>query len=126
MKVFKNKFGRWETACRNRMLNGEVIKYYMPVDFQKGQEPMVDSIDIEPVKWWLSCFLSRVEREDGTSDQVVKPKLFISDWKELEVKGTIDRSIDVFKAENYAEYSKKEDTEQSPGLDIEAEDLPFY
>ena len=126
MKVFKNKFGRWETLFQNHMLNGETIKYYMPVSFQKGQEPMVDSIDIDATRWWGSCFMAKVEREDGSEDQIVKPKIFIADWKELEVKGTVDKSIEAFKAENYAEYAQKEDAEPSPSLDIKAEELPFY
>ena len=119
MKVFKNKFGSWETMFGNHLLNGEQIKYYMPVSFQKGQEPMSDSIDINPLRWWGSCFMSK----DG---QQIKPKLFIAEWEQIEVKGTVDASIEAFKAENYAEYAKKEDTEQSPNLDIKAEELPFY
>ena len=118
MKVFKNKFGSWETLFQNHLLNGEVIKDYMPVSFQKGMEPQQESIDINPIRWWGSCFL--------TKDQATKPKIFIAEWELLEVKGTVDKSIEEFKAENYAEYSKKDDTPQGPNLDIKAEELPFY
>lgn len=119
MKVFKNKFDRWETLFSNHLLNNEQIKYYMPVQFQKGQEPMADSIDINPIRWWGSCFM--------TKEGQVKPKIFIAEWEQLEVKGTVDKSIETFKAENYAEYQEKhEDVPKNGTLDISAEELPFY
>lgn len=106
MRVFKNKFGSWNTLFKNKMLNGEEIKYYMPVQFQKGYEPSKDSIDIEPLKWWGSCFLGKVDH-NGTEEQVAKPKLFIADWREelpkAQPDNEIDRSIEQFKAQNYAD-----------------------
>ena len=125
MKVFKNKFGNWETLFQNHMLNGETVKYYMPVSFQKGREPLSESIDIEPISWWGSCFL--------TKEGQTKPKLFIADWKELEVKTARkqqktaeDASIEEFKAQNYAEYKNGGKTYENSDIDLSSEALPFY
>ena len=122
MKVFKNKFGSWETLFQNHMLNGETVKYYMPVNFQKGKEPLSESIDIEPINWWGSCFM--------TKDGHVKPKLFIAEWKENELKQTrpqtVDSSVEEFNAQNYAEYKNGGKTFDDSDIDLSSEQLPFY
>lgn len=127
MKVFKNKFGNWNTLFKNKLLNGEEIKYYMPVQFQKGQEPLKESIDINPLRWWGSCYLGKVDH-NGTEEQVPKPKLFIADWEEILPEQTeVDKSIEQFKAQNYAEYkAETEPKKEETGLNIKADDLPFY
>lgn len=112
MKVFKNKFGNWTTLFQNHMLNGETIKYYMSVQFQKGQEPLKDSIDIELKRWWGSCFMAK----DGNT----KPMLFIADWRELEVKVEDKKDIKI-------EEVKADEEFDNGGFDfINQEELPFY
>ena len=109
MKVFKGKYG-WETVAHNKLQNGEDLKYYMPVQFRRGQEPMSDSIDITPTVWWLSCYLSQSS---------TRPKLFISEWNE-----TFPRYEDGFKPQSMSDYLGKE--EEEPEINIEQEELPFY
>ena len=74
----------------------------------RGMEPTKDSLDIEVLRFWGSCFLSK----DGT-----KPKLFIAEWREIE------EVVDGFKPETMTEYLHRE---EEPELDIEQEELPFY
>lgn len=128
MRVFKNKFGHWNTLFKNKMLNGEEIKYYMPVQFQKGGEPIKESIDINPIRWWGSCYLSKVTN-NGVEEHVAKPKIFIAEWEEELPKpapdNAIDQSIEDYKAQNYAEYMGKQETENGD-IDIKADELPFY
>lgn len=122
MKVFKNKFGSWNTLFKNKMLNGEEIKFYMPVQFQKGQEPMKESIDIEPKRWWGSCYLGKVEH-NGTEEQVPKPKIFIAEWEEILPEGEQNKAD---YSQNYAEYkASQEPKKEEKGLSFEADDLPF-
>lgn len=116
MKVRKNKFGKWETAAHNKMLNGEDIWYNMPVQFQKGQEPLKDQIEIEPKKWWLSCYMGKGYSSEGMAVDVAKPKIFVAEWEEVIQK-------DNFQAETYTEY-KGED--KGKDLVIDTEELPFY
>lgn len=110
MRVFKNKFGQWETVFKNKLENGEELRYYMSVQFQRGLEPVVDSIDIMLVRWWGRCYLSK----DGT-----KPKLFIAEWREI-----VPKIGDTFQAETMTEYLHKEDNTEE--INIEQEELPFY
>ena len=109
MRVFKNKFGQWETVFKNKLENGEELRYYMSVQFQRGFEPVVDSIDIMFVRWWGRCYLSK----DGT-----KPKLFIAEWREI-----VPKIGDTFEAEAMDRDLHKED---EPEINIEQEELPFY
>lgn len=111
MKVFKSKYG-WTTTFHNKMQNGEDMKYYMSVQFMRGFEPTVDSIDIEPVRWWGSCYLTR----EGEA----KPKLFIAEWREI-----VPKIGDTFEAETMAEYLHKEE-DNTEEINIEQEELPFY
>ena len=74
MLVFKNKYGSWETLFKSKNGN-EVLKYYVSVSFRKLDEPIKDSININPIEWWGSCF--------KTKDGVIKPKLFIHQWQEI-------------------------------------------
>ena len=110
MRVFKNKFGNYDTVFKNKLLNGEEVKYYMPVQFQKGFEPVEDSIDIMLVRWWGSCYL--------TKDGVPKPKIFIAEWREI-----VPKIGDTYEAETMTEYLHKE---EDPEINIEQEELPFY
>ena len=107
MKVFKGKYG-WTTTFHNKLQNGEDMKYYMSVQFMRGFEPTVDSIDIEPVRWWGSCYLTR----EGEA----KPKLFIAEWRELLPKPQ--------STPNMADYLKEEEPPEQ--INIDADELPFY
>lgn len=116
MKVFKGKYG-WSTTFHNKLQNGEDLKLYMPVQFMRGQEPMKDSIDIEPVRWWGSCYLSK----DGET----KPKLFIADWREIEqVQDGFVPQNDEYKPDNMADYVAEDKPQEQ--LVFDTEDLPFY
>ena len=98
MRVFKDeKYGNWETVAQNHLLNGETIKCYLSVRFQRGMEPTVQSIDIEPTRWWFSCYL--------TKNHTVKPLVFIADWKEIvrEEKDEIKTEITFEEPEEKAE-----------------------
>lgn len=86
----------------------------MPVQFQKGQEPLTDSIDIEPVKWWGSCFMTR----DGN----IRPKLFIAEWTADEADAARNNDP-IFDIINDVPKDEKKDDNL---INIEAEELPFY
>lgn len=118
MRVFKNKFGRWDTLFKSKMLNGEEVKFYMPVQFQRGFEPSKDSIDIDVLKWWGSAYLKKVVNRDGSEDHIAAPKLFIADWREI-IPNETDKAID----ESIEEYKQKANDEE---VNFKADDLPFY
>lgn len=124
MKVFRNKFGGWNTLFKNKLLNGEEIKYYMPVQFQKGNEPLEDELNIEMVRWWGSCFLGKVEHS-GVEEQVPKPKIFVAEWKKQE-RNRADGSTEEFKAQTYVEYKQETEPKKEEVLNFDADDLPFY
>jgi len=72
IRVFKNQFGTFETLLKSKMLNGEEIKYYLPVTFKRGTEPNEEKIEIDIVDGWLTCYLAK----NGEP----KPKFYINDY----------------------------------------------
>ena len=77
MKIFRGKFG-WSIAAHSKTMEGEEIKYYLPVQFKKGYEPSADEIEGELVFRYKSgetreVFFSSYKKQDGT----VAPKMVI-------------------------------------------------
>ena len=105
MKVFKNKYGRYETLFKGKDINGNESKYYMLVSFRNDNEPTEDSVDIIVKDWWGTAF----KGSDGT----IKPKLFINKWEYYEVKKEPVQEVE-------------DDFNYNNDLDLSSDNLPFY
>lgn len=73
MRVFKNQFNGWETLFKNKTFDGSELRYYMPIQFQKGQEPVTSPVDIKLIQWFGSCFKRK--------NNEVAPKIFIMKYE---------------------------------------------
>ena len=109
MKIFKNKYDKWETTAHFTTQSGSQIKNYIEVGFKKGFEPTGNEIEGELI----------YRTEDGTVVPkliVMHPSLF-GDGKKAEPKNvqtsltgnrdTVDGHID-------------------NNITIDTQELPFY
>ena len=44
MKIYKSQYG-WSTTAHSKKMDGSTIKYYMDINFKKGEEPLVEEIE---------------------------------------------------------------------------------
>ena len=78
MKIFKNKYDKWETTAHFTTQSGSQIKNYIEVGFKKGFEPTGNEIEGELIYRTEDgterpCFFSGYQKKDGT----VVPKLIV-------------------------------------------------
>lgn len=114
MWVYKGQYG-YSVLCKNKLLNGEEIKCYVPVSFQRGDEPSEEKVNIEPIEgqWWMTCYMDR--------NQNVKPKLYIKGWRRIE-EALIQKPL---VTDEIIEDTKEEEKPIEQIL-INGQDLPFY
>lgn len=73
MFCLRNQYG-WSSPCKNKLLNGEEIVYWLDIVFAKGQAPSKDKIYLRPTKFFMTCYMLK----GGET----KPKMFIQEWQE--------------------------------------------
>ena len=112
MKVYKNKYGQWETLFKNKLMNGETIFYNQKIRFPKGKEPTKDKINI---RFDSDTFFGSVFHFDKTDEN--HPVWVIMDWTEEEPKMLMKPD---------GEMVKQCDFSINPSLEIKDDDLPFY
>ncbi len=79
LRVYRNEYnGRYNytTLAKNKTQDGKELKVYVPVGFKHGTEPQVDSIDITPTEWFMSCY----EAKNGE----IKPRIIVTSWKDYQ------------------------------------------
>ena len=130
MKIFKNKFDKWETTGHFTTPSGSQVKNYIEIGFKKGFEPVGKEIEGELIfreedGTERPCFFSGYQKKDGTTVTkliVMHPSLFGDGKKEEKqvqtsltgTRETVDGHID-------SELIANDDE-----LIIEDKDLPFY
>lgn len=124
MKIFKSKYG-WSASAHSRDKDGNEIKCYEDVNFKKGTEPMLESIEGELIfreksgKEW-TAFLSSYMKQGQALPKIVlmpmgaKPRE-IPQRVQGRLMGNDDRDIFHRKAQ-----------EQPQEVVISDDELPFF
>ena len=117
MKIFKSKFGKWETFAPGKDKDGKESKAYVDIQWPKGYEPSGDEIfgklilktdDMEK-----ECFFSSYPKANGE----VKIKLVVLGEKKVVQEQTSLTGNDTDVTGHLVQDNK---------VVIEAEELPFY
>lgn len=125
MKIYKSQYG-WSTSAHSKNVMGEQIKCYVDVNFKKGEEPLMESIEGK-----------LIFREDDGSER----ECFLSSYEKRMDSGKIMIPKIIMMGKSYT-HSKKKDTQdsvqtelndgkksmfgKSVEVDINPEELPFY
>lgn len=135
MFVRQSQYG-WSTPCKNKLVNGEEIVYWLDVAFAKGQAPSKDKIYLRPTKFFMTCYLLK----SGET----KPKMFIQEWQEdLNVTQKSDGSGEEKHSDPFANKTIRSNAQPktyqptlmgnnqsvvggSEDLKLDSEELPFY
>lgn len=114
MKIFRNKYG-WSTSAHSKNLDGTENKAYVDVQFPRGTEPVVDTIDGKLIfksgGKESECFLSSYKKRDGS----VQIKLVMLG------KTTIEQTTLTGDDRDVTGHIKEENK-----VTITTEELPFY
>lgn len=97
MFVIKSEYGNFTTPCKNQ--KDDNVVYWLSINFVRGKEPIKTKTYLTPKEFWFGCY----KNKEGKP----VPTMWIKSWEEDTKK-------------------EPEQHEQEKGLDIKADDLPFY
>ena len=124
MKIFKDKFGNWETTAHFHTQTGAPVKNYLEVGFKKGSEPAGDSYEGElilrsPDGTERPCFFSGYKKKN---DEIVTKMVVLMPSKFGEPKVDTPKNVQT----SLTGTKETVDGHIDQELVIDESELPFY
>ena len=124
MKIFKDKYGNWETTAHFTTPSGAQVKNYIEIAFKKGSEPVGEETEGElifrhPDGTERPCFFSGYQKKNG---EIVPKLVILMPNKFAEPKVDTPKSVQTSLTGTRETVDGHIDDE----LIIDEKDLPFF